>query len=171
MKMNKKTGILAILIAIIGIGVGYAVVTAVPLIINGSGTITPDESNFNVVYTACEVTSKNPATVTGSCTANNTTTATFSVEDMTKKNDTITFTFTITNNSNNLNADLTKAETYITNNNTEYFTVTETTFATTELAPGETTTQVVTVKVEKTPIGSSDITGTFKLELNADPKN
>ena len=169
--MKRKTGILGILIAIVVIGIGYAAITAVPLVINGTGTISPDQSNFNVVYTACVETSKSPNTVTTTCSASNTTTATFAVSDMTKAGDTATITFTVTNNSTDLKADLTKAATYITNSNTEYFEVTETTFTETTLNPGATTTQVVTVRALKTPVGNADVSGTFKLELSADPTN
>ena len=169
--MKKKTGILGILIAIVIIGIGYAAITAVPLVINGSGTISPDQNNFDVLYTACSNTAKTPNDLTATCSASDTTTATFSVSGMTKAGDTATFTFTITNNSADLKADLTKAVTYLTNNNTEYFEVTETTFANTTLNPGATTTQVVTVRAIKTPVGTSDISGDFTLELSAAPNN
>ena len=49
--MKKRTGIIGVLVAILALGIGYAVVSAVTLNINGSGTITADPDNFKVHYT------------------------------------------------------------------------------------------------------------------------
>ena len=167
--MQRKTGILGILIAIVIIGIGYAVISSVPLIINGTGSITADQSSFDVKYTACEQTAGTSG-ITASCSANNVTTATFSVSGLKKVGDYVTFSFTITNNSDDLSAQLTKDSTYITNDNSTYFEVTETTFANTTLVASGTTTQVVTVRVIKTPI-SADESGNFTLTLSAAPVN
>ena len=172
--MKRKTGILGVLIAILLLGIGYAAITAVPLIINGQGTISPAQANFNVVYTnvtTADVTTGLTVTPEAIPTDGTTTTG-FTITGMTKKGDTATLTYTITNKSADLKADLSEATTYITNSNPDYFDVTPATFATTQLAAnGGNTTQTVTVTVKKTPVGDADVTGTFKLELSAAPNN
>ena len=173
--MKRKTSILGILIAVLALGIGYAAVTAVSLTINGEGTITPDENNFKVVYTAVEVTSKSDDSITTTQTTNDTKTASFTVSDMTKQGDSVTFTYTITNKSESLGASLgTPSISYdSTTDAEEYFTVTSPAPATTTLAAGgdATTTQTVTVTAKKTPIGTEDKTGKFTITLQATPIN
>ncbi len=167
--MQRKTGILGILIAIVIIGIGYAVISAVPLVINGTGTISADQDSFVVKYTACQNTSASTG-VTATCEVDSTdpTKATFTVTGMKKKDDTATFTFTIANESPDLSASIGQGSTFISNNNTEYFTITPGSFADTTVAAGATTTQTVTVTAAKTPI-VDDATGTFVITLSATP--
>ena len=49
--MKKRTGIIGVLIAILALGIGYAAVTAVTLVITGTGSITATQENFKVHYT------------------------------------------------------------------------------------------------------------------------
>ena len=44
--MKKRTGIIGVLIAILALGIGYAAVTAVTLVITGTGSITATQENF-----------------------------------------------------------------------------------------------------------------------------
>ena len=167
--MKKRTGILGVLIAIVLIGIGYAAVTAVNLTINGNGTITPNDENFKVVYTGVTSTA-NPTTInvaTDTIGAEGVTTTSFTVTNMTKKDDTVTLTYTIQNKSADYKAVLNEASTYLSvTGDTEYFSVTPGTFASTTLNPDGTTTQTVTVTALKTP-ADTDKSVTITLSLTA----
>ena len=167
--MKKRTGILGVLIAIVLIGIGYAAVTAVNLTINGNGTITPNDENFKVVYTGVTSTA-NPTTInvaTDTIGTEGVTTTSFTVTNMTKKDDTVTLTYTIQNKSADYKAVLNEASTYLTvTGDTEYFSVTPGTFASTTLNPDGTTTQTVTVTALKTP-ADDDKSVTITLSLTA----
>ena len=167
--MKKRTGILGVLIAIVLIGIGYAAVTAVNLTINGNGTITPNDENFKVVYTGVTSTA-NPTTInvaTDTIGTEGVTTTSFTVTNMTKKDDTVTLTYTIQNKSADYKAVLNEASTYLSvTGDTEYFSVTPGTFATTVLNPDGTTTQTVTVTALKTP-ADADKSVTITLSLTA----
>lgn len=167
--MKKRTGILGVLIAIVLIGIGYAAVTAVNLTINGNGTITPSDDNFKVVYTGVTSTA-NPTTInvaTDTIGTDGVTTTSFTVTNMTKKDDTVTLTYTIQNKSADYKAVLNEASTYLSvTGDTEYFSVTPGTFASTTLNPDGTTTQTVTVTALKTP-ADADKSVTITLSLTA----
>ena len=169
--MKKRTGILGVLIAIVLIGIGYAAVTAVNLTINGNGTITPNDENFKVVYTGVTSTA-NPTTInvaTDTIGTEGVTTTSFTVTNMTKKDDTVTLTYTIQNKSADYKAVLNEASTYLAvTGDTEYFSVTPGTFASTTLNPDGTTTQTVTVTALKTPADNAkSVTITLSLTATA----
>ena len=169
--MKKRTGILGVLIAIVLIGIGYAAVTAVNLTINGNGTITPSDDNFKVVYTGVTSTA-NPTTInvaTDTIGTEGVTTTSFTVTNMTKKDDTVTLTYTIQNKSADYKAVLNEASTYLSvTGDTEYFSVTPGTFASTTLNPDGTTTQTVTVTALKTPADNAkSVTITLSLTATA----
>ena len=172
--MKRRVGILGILIAIVLIGIGYAAITAVNLTINGNGTISPDDENFKVVYTAVAQTTVNPSTISVATdtidASTGVTTTSFTISDMTKKDDTVTLTYTIENKSTDYKAILSEGSTYLTvTGDTEYFQVTPGTFAQTTLNPGGTTTQTVTVTALKTPSDEDkSVTITLSLKAEAD---
>ena len=166
--MKKRTGIIGVLVAILALGIGYAVVSAVTLTINGSGSITADQANFKVHYTGDVTVTKSVASITTTASHNDQQTGQFTVSDLTKAGDSVTFTYTIVNDSEGITANL-AASSVTTNSNSEYFTVTTSRDAST-LAPGASTTETVTVTVAKTPV-SADETGTFQIDLVASPSN
>lgn len=172
--MKRKTGILGVLIAILLVGIGYAAISAVTLTINGSGTVTPSDANFKVVYTAVqEGTISNGLTVThtpATIGTDGVTTVSFTVSGMTKKDEEVNLTYTIANKSPDLSANLANPAISITGTNaSEYFEVTSANTAST-LAAGATTTQSVKVKVLKTPV-SDAVSGTFTITVQATPAN
>ena len=173
--MKKRTGILGGLIAILILGIGYAAISSVNLIINGTGTVTANPDNFKVVYTAVETGSTVPATgvtvTPASISANGDVTTSFTVSGLTKLNDEANLTYTITNKSPDLAASLAAPTiTYGDATSSEYFEVTSSTAANSVAANGGTTTQTVKVKVKKTPI-TADVTGTFTITVEATPAN
>lgn len=157
--MKKRYGVIAILIAIVVLGVGYAVISNVTLNVNGSqATVDADPSNFEVKYDeeSTFTYSGNPTGSTVTLTRTDDTNATFTIEGLTKQGDTVTITYPIINASETLKASL--AAPTITNDNTEYFSVTTTSpTAGTELAAnGGTANLVLVVEVIKTPIADSE---------------
>jgi len=167
--MKKRTGILGVLIAILVMAVGYAAITAIPLQITGTGTIVPDQDNFQVIFVDedHEITpATSPATLTAEIDPSDETKATLSVTGLNMTNETATFTFVVQNISpENIIADL-QAPT-LTFTNEEYFDVTAELGAETEIGVGEEATITVTVRVKKATL--DDITSDITVTVNANP--
>lgn len=168
MKRTKIYVMIAVIIAVLILGIGYAAISNITLNINGTASATTADENFKVKFDGTVTpTSTVPdgvegATATGTIT--NDTTATIAVSGLTTKDQTATVTYTILNDSPELSANL--AASVKTNNNDEYFDVT-TSLAKTTLAKGETTTLTVTVKLKKTPI--ADQTTNITVGIEASP--
>lgn len=149
MKKKRTYVTLALIIAILMLGVGYAAVTK-ELTITGTLNATVDNSQFNVEFTKAD----KAVNLTGTPTASGTS-ATFTVDgsNMKTKGDTASVEFTITNNTTtavNLSAKLSAANIQQAENSK--FTVTATDLSGKTLKPGETATTTVTVKLNETPI-------------------
>lgn len=161
---NKKTFIvLAVLIAVLMLGIGYAAVSNIALKIDGSATASPNADNFVVKFTDAQV--GDSATTTA--TVGDGKTATLTVTGLTAKGDTAEATYTVSNLSADLLADLT--DDVITNDNTEYFEVTTEFEPTTLAAKTGTTTIKVVVELIKTPIGDADVTANIDVDFTAEP--
>ena len=156
-KNKKKLQIMIfVLIAVITLGVGYAAITAINLVINGNATGTFNQENFKVKFTTAAVTT---GTGTAAIDTNDPKVATFDVTGLTKVGDTAVATYTVLNDSSGIGA---RIGLKVTNSNSEYFSVTEA-IGDTELQAGDTTTATITVTMLKTPIESAvstSITGT-----------
>ena len=166
MKVNfnnkKKLQIMIfVLIGVITLGVGYAAISSINLVINGNATGSPSQSSFSVVFKSASVT-----TGTGTATINNqdATIAYFDVSGLSKTGDTAVATYTIKNESNGVGASIFLN---VTNTNTEYFQVTET-VADTELQANEQTTATITVELLKTPL-ENNVTTSVVGTLHATP--
>lgn len=169
--MKKKYGVIAILIAIVLLGVGYAVISDITLNVNGSqATANADPANFVVKFDeeSTFAYSGNPTGSTVELTRIDDTNASFTIADLTKKGDKVTITYPIVNESETLKASL--AAPTITNDNPEYFTVTSSSpTAGTELAEdGGTANLVLEVEVIKTPVDDNE-TATITASIDASP--
>ena len=194
MKKRKGKLLIAILLAVVALGIGYAAITGVNLLINGSATAKAtatdedfivhfndfDQNGTYIVYsedagsdsftqtfdTVKHITAgSNTTDKSASITvANDRLSADVAVSNMTNVGDTVVLTIPVINESNGINADLSID---IENNNSEYFNVTSET-ATNTLNAGGTTTISVTVEVIKVP-ENNDVEGTFTVTLTADP--
>ena len=157
-KNKKKLQIMIfVLIGVITLGVGYAAISAINLVISGNATATPSQSSFSVVFKSASVTT---GTGTATIDQNDSTVAYFDVSGISKEGDTAVATYTIKNESNGVGASISLN---VTNTNTEYFQVTEA-ITDTELQANEQTTATITVQMIKTPITesvSTSITGTL----------
>ena len=197
MKRKNKEGklFLGILVAVLILGVGYAAITGVNLLINGSATAKASAedgdfivhfddfaSNGNYITYTEDAGSDSFAqtfdTVKHVTAASNTTdksasitlsddrlSADVTVSNMTTVGDTVRLTIPVINESEGIKAGL---STNITNNNSEYFNVTAETPVTTLDGGGATTTITVTVEVVKVP-KVDNVQGSFTVTLTADP--
>ena len=163
---NKKTLqiVLVVLIAVITLGIGYASISAINLIINGNATASVDQNNFDVHFVSTSDTPSLSGNVTptgsASISGQDNKVALFDVGGMTKVGDYVIATYTILNNSNGIGAELSLN---LTNSNNEYFKVTET-VTDTQLQAGDTTTGIIKVEMIKTPIQdnvTTSVTGTL----------
>ena len=165
---NKKTLqiVLVVLIAVLSLGIGYATISNINLIIDGNATANPNDNNFKVhfVETADTPNLEGNVTLTGSADIdkNDNTMATFNVGGLTKEGDYAIATYTIINNSNDVGA---KLSLELTNSNADYFKVTET-ITDTELQAGDTTTGTVKVEMIKTPL-TNEVTTSITAKIKA----
>ena len=166
MRRKKQISIfIFVLIAFIVLGVGYAAINNINLIINGTGSVTATQSNFDVRF--LDVDGHRPAITPGSpntVSVIDNTTATFDVSTLSKKGDTATATIDVKNNSNGVGA---RIGLNLTNSNDTYFKVTEH-IADIELQAGDITTVTVTIEMLKTPV-SADETTSISATLTASP--
>lgn len=166
MSRNKKIIGIVVLVAIILIAVGYAAISTVQLNITGQAEVTPQQSNFTVIFTGTPEVS-DPSKVSAEITEENKLKATMNVTGLVTKGDTATATYTIQNTSADLAAVLSAEEP--TNTNTEYFDVSYNIAQPTTLEAGEETTVTVTVELIKTPITENEST-TIGLTVTANPQ-
>ena len=163
---RKKVGIfIFIFIAFIVLGVGYAAINSINLIINGTGSITATQENFIVKF--LDVDGHRPHVIPGSPNTVNVIddiTASFDVSTLSKKGDTATATIDAKNESNGVGA---RIGLNLTNSNTTYFKVTEY-IADTELQAGDITTVTITIEMIKTPIDYDETTN-ITATLTANP--
>ena len=160
---NKKKlqMMIFVFIAVITLGVGYAAISAINLVVSGNATAAENQENFKVKFTTAAVTT---GTGTAVIDSNDPKVAILDVSGFTKVGDTAVATYTVLNDSEGIGASI---DLTVTNSNTEYFTVTES-VADTELQSGDTTTATITVTMVKTPI-ENDITTSVTGTLTASP--
>ena len=105
---NKKTFIvLAVLIAVLMLGIGYANITEIPLSISGSASASGDQKNFIVEFTEAAPYQNNAFVDVDATKVNpDATTATMTVTGLTAKGDKAVATFTVKNKSADLSAEL-----------------------------------------------------------------
>lgn len=163
MKQKKTFIIVALLLAVLLLGIGYAAMAGITLNINGTANATIDNTNFVVKFVADSAQVSNAEKVTATVTDDKT--ARIAVNGLTAKGDYETATYTIKNESADLSARLSAA---ITNNNKDYFKVEYTIADTEPLASGATTTITVKVSLLKTPI-DTDQNATIGVAITADP--
>lgn len=156
-KKNKIQIILFVFIGIITLGIGYAAISSINLVINSNTNATASQNSYKVIFKTASVTS---GTGTATIDSNDSTVAYFDVSGLSVEGDTAVATYTIKNESSGVGASISLN---ITNEDTEYFQVTET-VEDTELQAGDTTTATITVQMIKTLFEdniSSLITGTL----------
>ena len=149
MKKKRTFITLAVLIAVLVLGVGYAAVTK-DLVITGTLNATVDNTKFVVAFTKAD----KAVNLTGTPSASGLA-ASFVVDGskMTTKGATASVEFTITNNTTtdvNLSAELSDA--VIDQIDGSKFIVTASDLSGETLAPGASTTTTVTVALKETPI-------------------
>ena len=164
---NKKTLqiVLVLLIAVLTLGIGYAAISSVNLIINGNATTSVNQNNFKVHFIqAQDITGSTGASGTSSIDTQDDTKAIFDVTGLTKVGDYAEAVYTVRNDSNGIGAEITLN---LESSNTEYFKVTET-ILDNKLQTGEETTAKVRVEMIKTPITDS-VSTSITATLTASP--
>ena len=153
------------LIMVVVLGIGYAGISAVNLIINGNATASVNQNNFKVHFTQAQaISGSTGASGTSTIDSQDDTKATFDVKGLTKVGDYAEAVYTVRNDSNGIGAEITLN---LTSSNTEYFKVTET-ILDDKLQAGEETTAKVKVEMIKTPITDS-VSTSITATLTASP--
>ena len=143
---------LFVLIAVVTLGIGYAAISSVNLIINGNATASVNQNNFKVHFTQAQaISGSTGASGTSTIDSQDDTKAMFDVTGLTKVGDYAEAVYTVRNDSNGIGAEITLN---LNSSNTEYFKVTET-ILDNKLQAGEETTAKVKVEMIKTPITDS----------------
>lgn len=164
MKQPRTFLLLGVIVSVLILGIAYASINDVTLKVSGNVVASPDQGNFNVAFSGKPSTS-GKGTINASANGK---VATMDVSGLTVVNDTATAVFTIANTSTDLKATLTEVD--ITNDNTDYFTVTAS-LASNELAAETgTTTLTVNVQLVKLPI-DADETAVIGVSFDAQPVN
>ena len=164
---NKKTLqiVLIVLVAVLTLGIGYAAISAVNLIINGNATASVNQENFKVHFTQAQaITGTTGVSGTSTIDAQDDTKAMFDVTGLTKVGDYAEAVYIVRNDSNGVGAEISLN---LSNTNNEYFKVTET-ILDNKLQAGEETTAKVKVEMIKTPITDS-VSTTITATLTATP--
>ena len=163
MKRRKVMSVLILLIAVVALGIGYAL-TTVNLEVTGDVTAKASDDDFEVKFVN-SVNNTDPSdnlVVTDISYTDDV--ATFEAT-LDSTHTTASATYTIKNASDELKADLKKTTETITGDTT-YFT-TNVTFTDTVLNAGAETTLTVTVTLNKTPIADKSISITIPLTADA----
>ena len=167
MKKKKSFVALALVVAVLVLGVGYALNT-IDLKVNGDITVSPDDSNFDVNFTDASITTAGTLTgKTDTADKGNGKTATLSVKTLKTVGEKVVAEYTITNNSKaGINATLSNPTATQTDDAAKgYYTVTATLVDTNPIAPNETKKLTVTVELVKAPL--EEVTGNFTVAFNA----
>lgn len=167
MKNKRTLVVVALIVAAVLLGIGYAAIANVTLNITGNVTASPDQSNFNVLFDAASTFTVSDANkVTAGRTSN--TEATITVTGLSAKDDSVTATYKIKNDSPDLTASIT-ATPQVVSGDTGYFQVTTDWGATAKtIAAGGSDYITVTVTCTQTPI-DGDKTANIKVSLTAEP--
>ena len=186
--MKRKEGklLLGVLVAVVALGIGYATISGVNLLINGTSSIKAAGGDFKVRFvkniaseTAIENPVENAILMSGknadetdmtasnlSASITDDTTATFTVNEMHNVGDYATFTYTVVNESDGIDAML-SFDVADSNDAQDYFKITKNV---NKAIIGENETSTVTVRVELIKVPKvDDVEATFSVTLTASP--
>lgn len=167
MKKKKSFVALALVCAVLVLGVGYAL-TTIDLKVNGDITVSPDDSNFDVNFTDAKITTNGTLTgKTDTADKGDGKTATLSVKTLKTVGEKVVAEYTITNNSKaGINATLSNPTATQTDDAAkDYYTVTATLADANPIAPNGTKKLTVTVELVKAPL--EEVTGAFEVTFKA----
>ena len=189
MRRKKKSRMmLGLLIAVIALGVGYAAITGVNILVNGSASLKAN-GDFRVRFvrpesseTAIDNPTENAITISGynadesamnvsgmSASITDDTHATFQVGALDEVGEYVDFTYTVVNESDEgIDAEL-SLEVADENELSDYFLITKS-IGKNRITSNETTTLTLRVKLIEQP-KLNDVEGTFKITLTATPVN
>ena len=187
MKRRKNSKIiLGLLIAVVALGVGYAAITGINLLVNGTATLKSSDGNFGVRFvrnnaneTAIENPVENAIKIVGhnvddtlmdvnemNASVEDDTHATFSVGELDEVGEYVEFTYTVVNESDGIDAML-SFDIADENDALDYFEVSKTVDKSV-ISEGETAQVTVRVKLINRPL-IEDFNGSFTVTLTANP--
>ena len=164
---NKKTLqiVLVVLVAVLTLGIGYASISAINLIIDGNATANPNDNNFKVKFLNEDgVTPMIEGSPTNTVQVDTDTIASFNVSTLNGAGQSVTATYRVKNESPGIGASI---GLQLTNSNPDYFKVTQK-ILDNKLQAGEETTVTVKVEMLKTPVESA-VSTTITATLIATP--
>ena len=161
---------LAIVIAVLALGVAYAAITTQTLNVVGNVTTATSDANFNVEIT--EITKQDMMSTAGTLTSNimaTGKTATMDISGLTTKGQTITAKVAVTNNSADLDAVITSD---VVHTNSTWFAVSNLSSQNEVIKPGKTAYVLVEIRLLDTPatdaeVAASKDTVTITIDANA----
>ena len=148
---NKKTLqiVLIVLVAVLTLGIGYASISAINLIIDGNATANPNDTNFKVKFLNEDgVTPMIEGSPTNTVSVDSDTTASCTVTTLNGAGQSVTATYRVKNESPGIGVSI---GLQLTNSNPDYFKVTQK-ILDNKLQAGEETTVTVKVEMLKTPV-------------------
>ena len=187
MRRKKKSKILlGLLIAVITLGIGYAAIAGVNLLVNGTAAIKSSDGNFFVRFVkpiASETAIENPVesaiTISGhnaddslmdvsgmSASVEDDTHATFNAGSLDEVGEYVEFTYTVVNESNGIDTML-SFDIADENDGEDYFEITKS-VTKSVISNGETANVTVKVKLINRPV-VDDFNATFTITLTANP--
>ena len=168
MKKKRTLTVVAMVLAVLLLGVGYAVaIDDIKLNITGNATATPNADQYVVKFvenSAQDITEGKPTYISVTPGVTDDLNATIQVTGMKAKGESVTVQYTIANESADLSATLSVA---VGTGVSDKFTITPV-LGTTLLAKDSTTTLTVTITLNETPI-SGDLTTSVPVTVTAVP--
>ena len=172
---NKKTFmVIGLIVAVLIMGIAYAGITSVDLLITGSASVVADQANFKVAFLeeAAVYTNNAPETVVASAEVTSDTTATISVEGLSKAGQYVEVEFTVENSSDILAADLSAVTNWSSADETQDWFNVVLDIGETPIEPGQETAVMVVIELLKTPVTDEDVANAaaeFDITITADP--
>ena len=166
---------LALVIAVLALGVAYASITTQTLNVAGTATAEASNDNFNVVFegevpnskSATVGTNVNSAVVTASANGKS---GNFSISKLDTEGEYVTITYPIVNKSPDLAAKLKNIQITNSDNTKAWWDITANIAKTDLAANGDSASLVITVTLKDTPANDEEApTGNFHVSFDADP--
>lgn len=157
MKNKKTMSVLVMLLAVLLLGVGYAL-SSIDLKVTASATATADQDDFDVIISDAVNNTDPSEKVVVQVGGEGSTAATMTV-NLNSGNRSGKATFTILNNSSDLKAELDRLAYKIISGDadSDYFTVTISDLSSTTLAPQATATFTATIDLAKVPVEDKSV--------------
>lgn len=175
MNTTKTFSVIALLLAVISLAVGYAALSNINLKISGTAGVVANENNFKVHLAdlasgSVEVSLDSSATGTITVNAADTSKATFSVLDLTNKDEYVDLKVNVVNESEDINAKISAITITPTGEHdySDYIEVTTFNLAVDDVIEASSS-KVLGIRVKLAKVVTDDISGSFEVSVTAAP--